>query len=194
MQTRNILTARLACSAFLLLLATLFLQPLWTRFQDRAAKSKPYGRYSADQITRRTEKMCLDLAPEPSGLSFTSFSLSAYDRKDRQFQRIWQVEYTGKLQGIFEWNADTGRLMKFSQNLPPMKCTSAPLTQAQAIRICLYWIEKLQMGREELWRQEGAAEYDQQVWTCRLLSAQTRIQMKIRASDGLLTFAQITDR
>src|SRR5262245_38388731 len=91
-----------------IILTTLGLIPLWLRHQDQAARAKPYGRLSKQEILKRTQALCSDLVPSAEQLSLASFPLLTQNKADARLRRRWQVEYTdasGKFSGIFEWDA-----------------------------------------------------------------------------------------
>ena len=83
-------------------------------------------------------------------------------------------------------------LEQVSQNLPEDPRFSRCLTLTQAADVALCWMDRLQMVRERKWRLESAPEYSRGVWTCQFFSANARVLVIVRGSDGQLLFAQIT--
>ena len=174
-------------------LAVRFWTPRCAQQLAHMAKSNPSWRCSPQQMVTRAETICRYIVSDASELYFTSFSQANPGRNGSEIRQIGEVEYRdmdGNHRGAFWWDAETGHLLQASQVLRDESRFTGHLTSKQAATVSLYWLDKLQIAPEQTWRVGSTLECNQGEWKCEFLSANIRVHITLRASDGQLVFAQ----
>src|SRR5580658_1825299 len=91
--------------------------PLIHQRSTRNTSDRPYGRFTRDQIEKRSMPVCGAISPDTGPLALVSSSHSTWE-KGRDQDRLWLVD-AYDCHDVFRvhlvWNADTGVLARASR-------------------------------------------------------------------------------
>jgi hypothetical protein len=131
MTTRRRRTLCAVLGTLTFLFCTLYVQSVQVqRLRVKAEANRPYGRYTPQQIVRRTQALCRALDPRADSLSYTPIRQALDDQPP-----IWSVEgsdASGNCVMNFLWDANTGQLRVFGRQLPRSDVVRSPLKTRHA--------------------------------------------------------------
>ncbi len=179
----------------ILLTASLYQQRRgeWLRKQQTLA----YGRFSAEQILDRAEKVGRALAPPTEALNLTTECLKGCSLLGSP-KPVWDVACTdmaGKEIAYMDWDAESGNLLQVS--LPP----DSPSRQQEAVKRdsqvtdkTWEWLCRVGMAARKIsWKAQlpvrNSVHSWEQVWNS--ADRQMRVNVKIDAETGALVLAQV---
>jgi hypothetical protein len=165
------------------------------RDADPKATSQTYGRYSAEQIVRRTEPIYQALNADRLPFSMTPTLLFGHDQKASELRWKWLVECSdpqSNVRSVLQWDAHTGLLEKVSQKQAERSPSSKPISHGAALEAAWEWLVRLYGTREGGWRLKGEPEYVNERWQYRFAGGNIRVFLSLAASDGQLVAAHAT--